>query len=163
MPQPTEKKVLKGHTDTVTCVAWSADGKTLASSSNDKTAILWDLEKGEPRAKFSGHTDGVLSLCFCAKGALLATASADRDVMLWNTTSASTDKPVATLSGHRNWVNCVARFARRPDAGHGQPRPVGQAVERRFEKGALRDRGLRRQLVGRRVFARWPNASHRQP
>ncbi|MBN1313640.1 MAG: serine/threonine protein kinase [Anaerolineae bacterium] len=43
----TADRILEGHSDAVTSVALSPDGKTLASGSLDKTVILWDLETGD--------------------------------------------------------------------------------------------------------------------
>ena len=46
------------------CVAWSPDGRTLASSSRDQTIRLWDVEQGSYRAALHGHTAGTCGLAF---------------------------------------------------------------------------------------------------
>jgi hypothetical protein len=53
---------LSKHTDRVTSVAWSPDGAQLASGAWDKTIILWDLARGQPRTTLRGHTDGGTSV-----------------------------------------------------------------------------------------------------
>ena len=50
--------VLKGHTDWVTSVCVSVDGKALYSSSNDKTVRVWDLATGMCIAVLEGHSGG---------------------------------------------------------------------------------------------------------
>ena len=48
--------VLKGHTDSITHVAFAPDGKTLASASGDGSIFLWNSETGEQQATLRGHT-----------------------------------------------------------------------------------------------------------
>jgi hypothetical protein len=64
---------LEGHTDAVTSVAFSPDGKRLATGSNDNTAKIWDLDSAKALMTLEGHTDAVNSVAFSPDGKRLAT------------------------------------------------------------------------------------------
>ena len=96
---------LEGHTDTVTCVAYSPDGKVIASGSKDKTIHLWDVVAGKVKFTLQGHSKMVTSVAFSADGKLLASAADDWLVKLWH---VATGKETATLKGHTEDVRAVA-------------------------------------------------------
>jgi WD40 repeat protein len=69
---------LRGHEDGVSSVAFSPDGKIIASGSYDKTIILWNTESGKRRRKpLNGHTEAVTSLAFSPDGKIIASSSQD--------------------------------------------------------------------------------------
>jgi WD40 repeat protein len=81
---------LAGHTDSVNGIAFSPDGKLLASASRDKTVRLWDVSTRMPIGlPLEGHTAYVERVTFSPDGKLLASSSWDRTVRLWNVDAES--------------------------------------------------------------------------
>ena len=86
-------------------VAFSRDGKMLASGSKDATIKLWDVTTGKEQATLKGHMDWVTSVAFSPNSKTLASGSRDRTIKLWN---VATGKEQASLKGHTNVVFSVA-------------------------------------------------------
>jgi WD40 repeat protein/serine/threonine protein kinase len=75
--------LLTGHADTVSALAFTPDGKTLASGSRDRTIKLWDAHTGQERATLTGHTEHLEDLAFAADSNLLASVTSDGTIKLW--------------------------------------------------------------------------------
>jgi WD40 repeat protein len=98
-------QTLKGHTDRVTSVAFSPDGKLLASGSWDNTVKLWDVVSGQEVRTLTGHVNHVTNIAFSPDGKLLASGSTDKTVKLWDVASG---QEVRTLTSPTDFVTSVA-------------------------------------------------------
>lgn len=97
----SQSVVLRGHTDEVNALAWSADGAQIASASEDGTVRVWDTVTGAELDQFTYHTEPlqpVTALAWSPDGAWLAVGFADGSIQLNDRTGSVTDV-VARASG----------------------------------------------------------------
>lgn len=106
-------RTLPGHRGAVNALAFSADGRTLASAAGEPArfgeAKLWNAADGKLLRTFEGHHDALTAVALSPDGKTLATGSYDQKIKLWN---SATGQETHTLSAHHG---AVFDLAFRPD------------------------------------------------
>jgi WD40 repeat protein len=105
LPSGQLVRTLEGHTDPVSAVVVTPDGRFAVSASYDRTLKVWDIEKGETVHTLEGHTSLVNAVAVTPDGRLAVSASGDRTLKVWDIEKG---EAVRTLEGHTGWIRAVA-------------------------------------------------------
>ena len=98
-------RTIKGHSDCIYGIAFSPDGKTIATASYDKLIKLWDIATGKEIRTYKDHIDAVYAVAFTPDGKFLVSGAADRTIKVWN---VATGERLYTLSDPQDGINTVA-------------------------------------------------------
>jgi WD40 repeat protein len=107
--QATVVGTLEGHTDPVYAIAWSPDGKTLATASFDNTIRLWDAFTRKEIKKYEGHAKLALAVSISPDSKHILSGGQDNTAKIWD---YPTSGPTKTFEGH---PAAVAALAIKPD------------------------------------------------
>ncbi len=97
--------IYRDHFYFVTAVAWSPDGKKIASASADTNVQVWNMASGSNILTYRGHSSKVNTVVWSPNGSRIASASDDRTVQIWDATTAET---IFTYQGHTKEVSSIA-------------------------------------------------------
>jgi hypothetical protein len=101
----SELPPLKGHSNSVSSVAISADGKRIVSGDYNYMVKVWDAATGKETLSLKGHTGIVGSVAINADGKRIVSGSWDQTVKVWD---AASGQDLLTLKGHAGNVRSVA-------------------------------------------------------
>lgn len=109
--------LLKGHTNVINALAFSRDGRLLASGSGDKTVRIWSvadigrMSTAPALVTLEGHSDDIYGAAFSPDGTKLVSASYDNTLRLWDIANVATGRKVPSptvLRQHTDKARCVA-------------------------------------------------------
>ena len=98
---PIETVVQRGHRGAVKTVAFTPDGRHLATGSRDNSIKLWELSSGREIRTFLGHLSTVNTVVFDQSGTKMASGASDNQIIVWE---VATGKEITRLTGHKDRV-----------------------------------------------------------
>ena len=98
-------RTLTGHHSSIHGLAFSWNGKILASGSADRTIKLWNPDSRIPRATLSGHSSLIEAIAWTPDGRILASGSWDYAIKIWDVETAEL---IHTFCEHSGWIKSLA-------------------------------------------------------
>jgi WD40 repeat protein len=93
-----------GHTAFVQAVAWSPDGRYVASASKDYSVHVWGATTGMRLVAYRGHKADVFTLAWSSQGQYIASGGMDDEVHVWE---AATGAPLVVYDDPQSWVEAI--------------------------------------------------------
>ena len=103
-PRGTTLNTYRGHSRKIRALAWSPNGRRIATASDDYTAQVWDATIGSHAVVYRGHSSYVEGVAWSPDSTRVVSGSADGTAQIWD---ATTGKHLYTYRGHNQWVNRV--------------------------------------------------------
>ena len=97
-------RTLRKHRRGVNAVAFSPDGKHLATGSDDRTVQFWDVARVVLLSTLRGHKEEVTCLAFSPDGRIIASGGQDRSIILWE---ADSGNEIGRLEGHEDKITAL--------------------------------------------------------
>jgi WD40 repeat protein len=96
----------RSHDGLIYRLIFSRDGRTIISSSADRTIKLWNAATGNLQSTLKAHTDAVTALAITSDDRFLISGGADKHIMIWDL--ANPQKTPDIFRGHDNWITDMA-------------------------------------------------------
>ncbi|MFY9553390.1 MAG: caspase family protein, partial [Blastocatellia bacterium] len=100
----SELNSLVGHNNLINALAFSRDGRMLASGGSDSTIKLWDLSSGREVRTLKGHSGSIAALDFSGDGRFVVSGSDDGSARLWNTQTGELLATLVSLNKGVDWL-----------------------------------------------------------
>lgn len=96
---------MSGHGEAIISVAFSPNGRDLASGSGDTTVRFWDIATQTPRFTCTGHSNWVLAVSWSPDGLQVASGCRGGEIFIW---SSENGEMKAKMTGHTKFITCLA-------------------------------------------------------
>jgi hypothetical protein len=96
----------RSHDGLIYRLIFSRDGRTIISSSADRTIKVWNAATGNLQSTLKAHTNPVTALAITSNDRFLISGGADKHIMIWDL--ANPQKTPDIFRGHDNWITDMA-------------------------------------------------------